>query len=233
MPGRPAVQAAGLGVEVAEARGQAGDAARRREGALGGQHRVGEGALEGDEATLRAAVLRKVEQALLGGFELVLAVELGLGAEGAVHHLLAHVHQLAAEPAIVDEAAVLAGVDDADHGREELRQVGGAAHLVELTGVLELGAQGDDVRELAGLHAALDGAEDAAVDRVGEVLGRQELGDLLVGLVVGEQRAEQRLFRLRALRRHALRQAEQAAAGPSRAVAEAGRHDRVHGRSLA
>ena len=213
--------------------GQAGNAARRGEGALGGQHRVGQGALEGDDAAARSVVLGQIEQALLGGFELVLAVELGLGAEGAVHHLLAHVHELAAEPAIVDQAAVLAGVDDADHGREELRQVGGAAHLVELAGVLEFRAQGDDVGELAGLHPALDGAEDAAVDRVGEVLGRQELRDLLVGLVVGQQGAEQRLFRLRALRRHALGQAEQAAAGPSGAVAESGRHDRVHGRSLA
>ncbi len=219
-----AMQAAGLGIEVAQAGGEAGDAAGGGEGAAGGHDRLGQRLLEGDEAALGAAVLGEVEESLLGGLELHLGVELGLGAEGAVHHLLADVDQLAAQPAVVDHAAVFAGVDDADHRREQLGQVGRAADLVQQAGMLEFRAQGDDVGELAGLAAALDGAVDAAVHRIGEMFRREEFGDPFIGLVVGQQGAEQRLFRLLVLRWHALRQA---AAGIQEG---GGRVDGVHAR---
>ena len=66
-----------------------------------------------------------------------------------------------------------------------------------------------------------DGLEDAAVDRIGEMLRREEFGDPLIGLVVGQQRAEQRLLRLQVGWRQTLRQTEQ------------GRIDGVHGRCAA
>ena len=75
--------------------------------------------------------------------------------------------------------------------------------------MLELGLQRHRVGELARFDPAGDRLEDAAVDRVGEVLGREELRDPLIGAVVGEQRAEQRLLRLHIGGRQALRQAEQ------------------------
>src|SRR5208283_997241 len=76
-------------------------------------------------------------------------------------------------------------------------------------GMLELRLQRHRVGELASFDAALDRLEDAAVDRVSEVLGQQEFRDAFVGLVVGEQRAEQRLFGLQVGRRQTLREAEQ------------------------
>ena len=102
----------------------------------------GEGFLEGDEAAVAAALGGEGEEGGLGQFDLAAAVDLGFGAEGVVHDGLADVDELSAQPGVVDGAAVFAGVDDADHGGEELGEVGGAADLVEGTGVLELGLSG-------------------------------------------------------------------------------------------
>ena len=164
--------------------------------------------LEGDEAAVVAALGGQVEQLAFGELDLPAPVQLGFGAEGVVDHDLADVDQLPPQPGVMDRAAVLAGVDDADHRGQQLREIGGAADLVEHAGMLELGLQRDGVGKLPGFDPPRDGLEDAAVDRVGEMLGRQELADPLIGLVVGEQRAEQRLLRLVVGGRQALRQAE-------------------------
>ena len=156
-----------------------------------------------------AAVGGELEQRMLRRLDLLRAVEFGVRAERVVHHGLADVDQLAAQPGVVDRAAVLAGVDDADHGGEQLRQVGGAADLLQHAGMLEFRLQRHRVGELAGFHAADDRLVDAAVDRIGEMLGGEELRDPLVRAVVGEQRTKQRLLRLQVGRRQALRETEQ------------------------
>ena len=141
----------------------------------------------------------------------------GVGAEGVVHHRLADVDQLPAQPRIMDRAAILAGIDDADHRGEELREIGGAADLLQHAGMLELALQGHGVGELPRLDAPRDGLEDAAVDRVGEMVGGEELADPLIGLVVGQQRAEQGLLGLDVGGRQALGEPQK------------GRIDAVHG----
>ena len=75
--------------------------------------------------------------------------------------------------------------------------------------MLEFGLQRDGVGELACFDAARDRLIDAAVDRVGEVVGGEELRDPFVGAVVGKQCAEQRLLRLQVGWRQALGKAEQ------------------------
>ena len=75
--------------------------------------------------------------------------------------------------------------------------------------MLEFGFQRDRVGELSGFDAAGDRLVDAAVDRIGEVLGGKKFRDALIGAVVGEQRAEQRLLRLQVGWRQALRETEQ------------------------
>ena len=102
----------------------------------------------------------------------------------------------------------IAGVDDAHHRAEQLREIGGAADLLQHAGMLEFGFQGDRIRQLAGFDAPDDRLEDAAMDRIGEMLRREELGNPLIGAVVGEQRAEQRLLRLHVGGRQALRHTE-------------------------
>ena len=104
----------------------------------------------------------------------------------------------------MNRATVLAGVDDADHGGKQLCEIGGAADFVQQAGVLEFGSQGDGVGQLPGFDPADNGLIDAAMHRVGEMLGGQEFADAFIGLVVGQQRAEQRHLRPFVLRRQAL-----------------------------
>ena len=82
---------------------------------FGAQDRVGQRALERDEAAGGAAVGGEVEQRLFGELDLLRTVEFGVGAERVVDDGFADVDQLAAQPGVVDRAAVVAGVDDADH----------------------------------------------------------------------------------------------------------------------
>ena len=188
------MQAAGLAVEVAQAGREAGDVAGLLEGEGGGVDGGLQRVLEGDHPAVCVAVCGELVELVFGGGDLLGAFEVGLGREGGVHDRLADVDELAAYPGIVDGLAVVAGVDDADHGGEQGAEVGGAADLVEDAGVLELGAQGDRVGELGRLDAPGNGGEDAGVDGVGEMVGREELGDPVIRLVVGEQCPEQRLF---------------------------------------
>src|SRR5664279_3378956 len=88
----------------------------------------------------------------LGELDLLRAVQLGVGAEGVVNDGFADVDQLPPQPGVMHRAAVVTGVDNADHGGEELGQVGGAADFLEDAGVLELRLQGDGVGKLPGLH---------------------------------------------------------------------------------
>ena len=206
------MQPAGLLVEIAQPGGQARHVALAMERLLGNGDRIGQRTLEGDEAAFLALLGGEPEQRLLGRLDLLAAVQLRRLPEGVVDHVLADVDQLPAQPGIVDRPAVLAGIDDADHRGQQLPEIGNAADLVEHSGMLELGPERDRIRKLPGLDAPGDGLEDPAMQRVGEVVRRQELADPVVRLVVGQQRAEQRLLRLQVGRRQPLRQAEQALA---------------------
>ena len=181
-------------VEVAQPRGQPRHAARIREGLRRLLHRLRQRAFEGDEVLTPAIVARQVEQVLFRRFQLLARIQFRLRAEGAVHHRLTHIDQLAAQPGVVDDAAIFAGIDDADHRRQKLAQIGGAAHLIQQAVMLELDAQRHRIGQLSCLDPALDGGEDAAVDGIDEMLGREEFADPFIGLVVGQQRAEQRLL---------------------------------------
>ena len=97
--------------------------------------------LEADEATACAAVRRKLEQLLLGRFDLRDAVEFGFGAEGVVDDRLADIDQLPPHPGIVDRPAVFARVDDAHHRAEKLGQIRDAPHLLQHARVFEFGFQ--------------------------------------------------------------------------------------------
>ena len=89
------MQAAHLAVEVAQAGGQAGDMAGALEGAFGPVNSLFQRGFERDEASAGAVICGEVEQGLFGGFDLLDAVEFGVGAEGVVDDGFAHVDELA------------------------------------------------------------------------------------------------------------------------------------------
>ena len=112
------MEPAHLGVEVAQTGGEPGYVAGAFERAFRPLDRRGQRQLEAHEAAGHGAVGGKLEQRMFGRFDLLRAVEFGIGTEGVVDHRLADVDQLSPQPCVLDRAAVLAGVDDADHGGE-------------------------------------------------------------------------------------------------------------------
>ena len=88
------------------------------ERALRAVDRLDQRALQGDETAGDRAIGGELEQRMLRRLDLLRAVEFRIGAERVVDHGLADVDELPAQPGVVDRAAVLAGVDDADHRGE-------------------------------------------------------------------------------------------------------------------
>src|SRR5205085_40105 len=110
-----------------------------------------------------------------------------------------------AEPALHRAIAHQLGITaDIDCARRVLRQggeVGRSARLVLVFAALDRIGDGDDVRRLIVLHHLDDVAPDATVVVPVEVFAGDEVADLVEGLAIQEQRAEQRLLRLYRVRR--------------------------------
>ena len=84
---------------------------------------------ERTEAALRLALLGQREQLALGRLDLLAAVLLSLGIEGPVDDVLADPDQAAAQGEVVDQAAILGGVDDGLGGLGEACQIARAVEL--------------------------------------------------------------------------------------------------------
>ena len=126
---------------------------------------------------------------------------------GVVDHVLADIDQLPAQVEIMDRAAVIGGVDDGDHRGRQPPEILGAADLGERAVLIEQILERDRIGDLAALDQLGDGGEDAAMNRLGEVLGQQEVGDAVKGGVVDQYRAQERLLRFDVVRRRAQRAA--------------------------
>ena len=198
------MKAAELLVEVAQAGGDAGNMTIALEGDFGHRDSVGEGGVEALESALILTARRELVEAVLGELDLVERRGVEVDFVGTVDHVLAEADQLAAEEPVVDRAAIVLGVDDADGRRRQARQVGPAAGIVERAVVLEIVAQRDRVGDLAMVDQFAGGREDAAVTTVGKVLRPEKLGNRFVGAIVAHDRAEQGHLRLEVVRRRAI-----------------------------
>ena len=88
-------------------------------------------------------------------------------------------------------------------------EVGGAADLIQHAGMLELGAQGDRVGDLvASIRRAIAWKMRPLIGSA-KWSGREELADPVIGVVVGQQGAEQRLLGCDVAGGQALGQAQQ------------------------
>ena len=165
----------------------------------GDLQRVGEAL----EAAVVAAALGDGVEAPLGLLDLVARARIDRRVIGDVDDVLADLDQLAADREVVDGAAVVEGVDDR-------RRLGGEAGEILLHGdaaevvLAEEGLERDRRRDLAGADQRAGDLVDAAVDLLDEVLGLEEIGDAVEGVVVDQDRAEQGLLGLDVERRAAI-----------------------------
>ena len=210
------MQAAQKLVELEEAGGDAGELADAVVGRLGRDRGLGQRDAEGLEAALGLAGAREVVELLLGRLDLVQRGFVDVAAEGAVDHALAEIDQLAAQVEVVHRLAERRGIDHVHRRRRQAGEVGGAAGRLHVLVLLDVGLQRDRAHDLAALDQPRQRIEQLAVQGIGEVLRPQELGDALVGGVVDQDGAQQRLLRLEIVRR--LAQADVFGAGQARDV---------------
>ena len=210
------MQAAQKLVELEEAGGDAGELADAVVGRLGRDRGLGQRDAEGLEAALGLARAREVVELLLGDLDLVQRGFIDVAAEGAVDHALAEIDELAAQVEVVHRLAERRGIDHVHRRRRQPGEVGGTAGRLHVLVLLDVGFQRDRAHDLAALDQPRQRIEQLAVQRIGEVFRPQELGHALVGGVVDQDRAQQRLLRLEIVRR--LAQADVFGAGQARDV---------------
>ena len=197
------VQAAQQLVELAQTGGHAGQLAGAVVGGLGGAHRIGQGLAERLEAAVGLADAGQVIELLLGDLDLLDRGFLERRLEGAVHYVLAQRDQLAQQEEVVHQPAEVAGVDHVHRRSRQARQIGRAASGLHVVVVFDVGLQGDRADQLAPLDQPGEGVEQLAVQRIGEMLTLEEFRDPVIGGVVDQDRAQQRLLRLEVVRRFA------------------------------
>ncbi|KAF0176541.1 MAG: Replicative DNA helicase [Caulobacteraceae bacterium] len=189
-------------VDVAEARCEPRDAAaafvsgRRRFDGARERH------VEGAEAARARAGLREGEELAFRFLDLPLCVHV-LGRRGReARDLAADADELAAQREIVDEVGVVARLRGQPGGvLHEHQQVARAADLLQAALALEPLAQGEAVGELAAPDEIGTHRKDAPVHGIVEVVRLEPVADAVEGLVVEQDRAEQRLLGFEVVRR--------------------------------
>ena len=189
------MQPAQLLVEIDQTRGQTRQLAVPAERRGRHLHRALEGVGEGLEAGGRRAVLGQGVEPLLGAFDLVAGVVLHVrgGGDGDVP---ADADQLPAHGQVIDHPGIVRGVGRRRRSAHQVGEIAQSAHLLEGRVAAEALLQDDRLGQLALADIFLHGAEQPLVERFVEV-GRVQLVDQpLIGGVVVQDAAQQRLLRL-------------------------------------
>ncbi len=199
------VQAADLGVQVDQVAGQARHAAVAAVGLGGHLDRAAQGVAEADETGAGRAALGQGVELLFGRLDLVagrqLDVVLADAAVGGGGDLAADADQVAAQGQVEDRAGVVADIGGGRGAVDQVGQVAQAAQFLEGRIVLELVRQQDGLGQLALADMGLDRLEQPLVEGLVEVAALQAVGQALIGRVVVQQHAQQRLFGLQVVRR--------------------------------
>ncbi len=152
--------------------------------------------IEGNKIPFIAFFRRQFEQGFFPRLNLVLPGKAHGGAKRAVHHVFTNINQLAADPRIMNGASVISGVDNPDHGGQQLGHVGHTAHAGQNAGMFQFGPHGYGVCQLSVFNAPGNGFINLAIHTVGKMLTSQKVRNAVIGAVVRQQRAKQRLFGL-------------------------------------
>ncbi len=166
----------------------------------GKRHRV----VEGLKAAVVATGLGQFEQPSFGVFDLVLRGHVEGRVIGDIHHVFADGDQRPAERQVVDRAAIILGIDDGHCFGGETREILRDRQVADLVVGLEEGLDGYGVGRLPHADDFARDLENPAMQRLIEVDGLQEVRDAVIGVVIDENSAEQRLLRFQIVRRLAI-----------------------------
>ena len=195
------LQAAHLGVEIAQAGGDAGQFSVALIG-VGrhverGLHRLREAL----EAAVVAAGLGQFVELAFGILDLRARRKIHRRVEGDVDHVLADPDQIAAQRHVVDRPAVILRVDDGGGFGRDAGEVLADRHAADIGLGGQEGFQRDGGRNLAHPDQAAGGLVDRLMDRFEEVFRLEEVRNPVERVVVDQDRAQQALFRFDIVRR--------------------------------
>ena len=194
-----ALQPAHQPVEVGEAGGGARERAVALVGFAGHLDGFGERHVERLEAAVIAALFSQIEQRLFRFLDLLGGGHFDVGVIGGRRHFLADLDQRSTDRKIVDGLPVVGGVEDGGGlGREAGKILRDRDFGDQRFG--QVGLDRDRRRRLAGADDLADDLVDLAMHRLIEMLGHEEIGDAVEGLVVDQNGAQQRLLGLDVVR---------------------------------
>ena len=186
------LQAAHLGVEIAQARGDARQlsvALKRFRRHIDRDRQRLRKALE---AAVIAAGLGQFIQPALGILDLRARRKIHRRVEGDIDHVLADADQVAAQRQFVDRPPVVLGVDDGGGFGGEAGEVLADRHAADVGFGRQEGLQRDRRGDLAHPDQAGGGLEDGLMDRFEEVFRLQKIRNPIERVVVDQNGAEQR-----------------------------------------
>ncbi len=140
--------------------------------------------------------LAQLVERLFGGLDLFLGLVADLDHGCAGGDVLAQLHQFAAQGEFADHLGVIARGIGADRGTGHARQIGRAAQFLQALVVFQKGLDGDGAGQGVLADAFAADVIDAGMDRVIEMVALDDLADPVEHVVIGQQRAQQLLFRL-------------------------------------
>ena len=194
------LQAAHIAIEIGKAGRDPGQAPVALKGLRRHIDGGGQGVREALKAALVAAGLGNRIELALGLLDLLARARVDRRVIGRVDDILADEDQIAAKREIVNGAAIVLGIDDGRRFRREPGEIlrhGDAAKIM----LAEKGLQGDRRGELSGADQLRGDIENPPVQFLRKMFGSEKIGDPVEGVIVDEDRAKQRLFRLDIVRR--------------------------------
>ena len=195
------VKAAQHVVQIGQAGGQARQSAVPVEGLGGHADGAGQGLVEGHEAGGGRTGFRQGVELLFGLLDLFPRRKVRISGGGDGGDVSADPDQVPAQGQVIDHPGIVRGVGGGGSAVDQVGEVADAAELLERRIPAELFGDQDRFRQLAATHGGLDGLEQAAVERLVEMLTRQAVEDPLIGGVVIEEHAQKGLFGLNIGRR--------------------------------
>ena len=196
------LQAARLAIDVVEAGRHAGDEGLVLEQLLDLREALADQRAHRHEAGLDA-VFGDREDRALGLVEDQVGFLIGF--VGGAEDLVRREDQVAERRLLLDDLRVVLDVGRARHAVDERRDVGRAAHFLEVAGALELLLERDEIDRLAALRQIEHAIEDAAMRVAKERLRIDHRRRDVEGVVVDQDRAEHRSLRFEVVRKRALR----------------------------
>ena len=94
----------------------------------------------------------------------------------------------------MQQATVVFGIDDALGGARQAGEILRAIQFTQCLIILERNLKRDVIGQSAAFDQAMHVRKDAAMHRLVKVFGPQEFADPMIGFVIDQDRAKQRLF---------------------------------------